>query len=149
MPAELLDKHSYWRGRFVSPAQVKAGDGWKLHKPDWKKLRGACRGRFVDVKMFCADKAGAELTLKFTGTAVGAYVLAGPDAGTVEARVDGGRAKAVDLYHRFSSGLHYPRTVMFATDLADGEHTLTLRVAAASNKASSGHAVRIIQFAAN
>jgi hypothetical protein len=97
--------------------------------------------------MLTAEKAGAELTLQFSGTAVGAYLVAGPDAGILEARVDDGDFKPVNLYHRFSKGLHYPRTVMFGTELPAGEHVLTLRVSAET--ASSGHAARIMKFVAN
>ena len=78
---------------------------------------------------------------------MGAYVVAGPDAGMLEARVDDGDFLPVDLYHRYSKGLHYPRTVMFATDLPAGEHELTLRVAEKSK--SGGHAARIMKFVAN
>ena len=87
------------------------------------------------------------MTLKFTGTAVGAFVVAGPDAGILEARVDDGEFKPVNLYHRFSKGLHYPRTVMFGSGLVAGEHVLTLRVSAETT--STGHAARIMKFVAN
>lgn len=89
------------------------------------------------------------MKLDFEGRAVGAYVLAGPDAGTLEASVDGGEFVAVDVFHRFSKGLHYPRTVMFATDLKPGKHTLTLRMAKTKNAQSTGTAARILQFVAN
>ena len=74
-------------------------------------------------------------------------MVAGPDAGILEARVDDGPPAEVDLYHRFSAGLHYPRTVMFATELAPGRHRLTLRVSDKTH--SQGHAARIIEFVAN
>ena len=94
-----------------------------------------------------ATEPGAEGTLEFEGTAVGAYVVAGPDAGIVEASIDGAAPRTVNLFHNFSSGLHYPRTVMFGTDLAPGKHTLTFRIAADTK--SAGHAARIMQFVAN
>ena len=87
------------------------------------------------------------MTLEFSGRAVGAYLLAGPDAGAVHVSVDGGEERVIDLYHRYSKGLHYPRTVMFASDLEPGEHTLKLRVAPSPK--SGGAAVRILQFVAN
>jgi len=148
-PAEPLDGQSYDRGRFIDPGRAEIGDGWKLHVPPWKEIAGSCRGRFLEVPLLCAEKPGAELTLPFEGKAVGAYVLAGPDAGMVEASIDGGPFESIDLYHRFSRGLHYPRTVMFATDLTPGEHTLRLRISQKQNPSSSGHAVRILQFAGN
>jgi len=149
MPAEPLDEQSYDRGRFIDPAQAEIGEGWKLHVPPWKELAGSCRGRFLEVPLLCAEKPGAELTLSFTGKAVGAYLLAGPDAGTVEASIDGGPFESIDLYHRFSRGLHYPRTVIFAADLQPGKHTLRLRISREQNPSSSDHAVRILQFAGN
>ncbi len=146
---EPIDRRSYFRGRFVDPSEATRGPGWSLHTPEWKSLPGHCRARFAKETLLCATEAGASLTLEFEGTAVGAYVLAGPDAGTVEASIDGGAWKAVDLYHRFSRGLHYPRTVVFDGDLPPGRHTLSLRVAVRSNTASRGHAVRILEFVAN
>jgi lysophospholipase L1-like esterase len=148
-PPEPLDERSYFRGRFVEPKDAVVKGAWTLRKPDWKKLPGQCRARFADIPLLCADRPGAELMLDFTGTAVGAYVLAGPDAGSVEAAVDGGPAKPVDLYHRFSRGLHYPRTVMFEADLKPGKHALTLRVSDRKDERSSGTAVRVVQFVAN
>ena len=149
LPEAPLDPNNYGNGRFIDPKKAVAGPGWKLETPDWKKLPGACRERFREVPLLCATKAGAELTLEFTGKAVGAYLLAGPDAGNVETSVDGSPFVRVDLFHRFSRNLHYPRTVMFAADLKPGKHTLKLRMADQKNKDSSGHAARIIQFVAN
>ena len=97
--------------------------------------------------MLCSAEPDAEIQLTFEGTAIGAYLVAGPDAGVVEASVDGGMFRSLNLFHRFSRGLHYPRTVMFATDLAPGQHSLRLRVSTETN--SAGHAVRIMQFVAN
>ena len=80
---------------------------------------------------------------------MGAYVLAGPDAGVVEVSVDGGKWKSVDLYHHYSRGLNYPRTVMFAADLKASEHTAKLRLSEKSNVKSKGTAARILQFTVN
>jgi pimeloyl-ACP methyl ester carboxylesterase/lysophospholipase L1-like esterase len=147
LPREPLDPLHYGNGRFVDPKQASLKAGWQIGTPDWKALPGGKRMRFTSMPMLTAEKAGAELTLQFSGTAVGAYVVAGPDAGILEARVDDGDFKPVNLYHRFSKGLHYPRTVMFGTGLPPGEHVLTLRVSAETE--SSGHAARIMMFVAN
>jgi lysophospholipase L1-like esterase len=149
MPAAPLDANHYGDGRFVDPRGARAAGAWKWHTPDWKSLPGRCRERFAGLALLCAEEPGEELTLAFEGRAVGAYVLAGPDAGMVEAGIDGGQFKPVDLFHRFSRGLHYPRTIVFDADLEPGKHVVTLRIAAEKNDASSGHAVRILQFTAN
>ena len=142
-----LDPLNYERGRFIDPARAVVRGGWKLGVPDWSKLQGARRSRFTGIPLLCADRPGAVLSLEFRGTAVGAYVVAGPDAGVLEARLDGGPPREVDLYHRFSAGLHYPRTVMFAAELPPGRHTLTLGVSEKTR--SQGHAARIVEFVAN
>jgi lysophospholipase L1-like esterase len=147
VPLTPLDPLNYANGRFVEPGEAKAKQGWTLGVPDWKALKGGKRPRFTSLPMLCAAEPGAELSLAFEGNAVGAYVVAGPDAGTVEASVDGGPFQKTDLYHAYSKDLHYPRTVMFAVGLEEGPHTLTLRVSADTR--SEGHAARIMKFVAN
>jgi lysophospholipase L1-like esterase len=149
IPQEMLDELSYATAVFVDPRNAQAGDGWQWHVPDWTSLAGACRQRFAATPMLCGETAGAELALTFHGTTVGAYVLAGPDAGTLEVIVDDGQSSSVDLYHRYSRGLHYPRTVILATDLASGEHVARIKISADKNLQSTGHAIRILQFAVN
>ena len=149
VPKASLDKNSYSNGHFQALETASTDNGWSIHKPDWKNIPGGKRDRFTNIPLLCATEAGSETTVKFKGKAIGAYVVAGPDAGIVEASIDGGDFKKIDLYHRFSKGLHYPRTVMFAADLPDGDHTLKLRISNSANKASKGHAARIIQFAVN
>jgi len=146
---EPLDTLSYFRGRLIDVKEAKAPKGFQVHVPPWKQIKGSFRGRFADQTLLTTDTPGPALTLAFEGTAVGAYVLAGPDAGIVEASVDGARARKVDLFHRFSRGLHYPRTVMFAADLKPGPHTLTVRMAADHNPQSTGTALRVLHFVAN
>jgi lysophospholipase L1-like esterase len=147
MPEKPLDPFNYERGRFIDPKEAKAGAGWTLGVPDWSKLPGSTRARFTKIPMLVATEPGAELTLAFEGTSVGAYVVAGPDAGVVEASVDGGPVRKVDLYHRFSKGLHYPRTVMLGTELPPGKHVLKVRVSGETH--STGHAVRVMEFGVN
>ncbi|MFG0262536.1 MAG: SGNH/GDSL hydrolase family protein, partial [Novipirellula sp. JB048] len=147
MPAKPLDSHSYANGRFLDPSTAKIEPGWTLKVPDWASLPGRSRERFRNIPMLCADQPAGTVSLSFQGTAVGAYVVAGPDAGILYARVDRGAWQSFDLYHQYSKGLHYPRTVMFAADLDPGAHTLELKLARDTH--SLGHAARIIQFVAN
>jgi hypothetical protein len=142
-----LDAMSYANGRFIDPKDAKIANGFTLAVPDWKSIPGGKRDRFSKLPILSATESGAQLTLEFEGTAIGAYVLAGPDAGIVEASIDGAPAERVDLYHTFSKGLHYPRTMLFGHDLKPGKHMLTLKVSAQTR--STGHAIRIMQFTAN
>lgn len=149
LPSERLDAFSYDSGRLVSPSGAKLGEGWEIKIPAWKKIAGQCRARFLKRQLLCGEQIGAELTLSFSGRAIGAYLLAGPDAGHVQVSIDGSAMKQIELYHHYSRNLHYPRTVMFAADLSDAPHTLKLRISQHKNKTSSGHAVRILDFVAN
>ena len=149
LPENAIDKNSYWRGRLISLDKAEIIRDMTVEVPDWSNLKGRCRSRFVGDKLLCAGKPGAKMALDFEGTAIGAYVLAGPDAGILEISVDGGPYKAFDLFHSFSMGLHYPRTVVFDADLKPGEHTLRLRISANKNEQSTGHAMRVLHFVAN
>ncbi|MDA1165856.1 MAG: SGNH/GDSL hydrolase family protein, partial [Planctomycetota bacterium] len=144
-----LDKGSYSNGHFQGLETASADSGWKIDTPDWSSIPGGKRERFTNIPLLCAKESGSDTTVKFNGQAIGAYIVAGPDAGIVEASIDGGTFKEVDLFHRFSTGLHYPRTVMFAADLVAGDHVLKLRISKSKNRDSKGHAARIIQFAVN
>jgi lysophospholipase L1-like esterase len=147
IPETPLDSLSYWKGHFVDPAQAQLKSGWDLGVPDWKSLPGSKRERFISIPMLSATEPGAELTLSFEGTSVGAYIVAGPDAGIAEASIDGGPFQPVDLYHPFSKGLHYPRTVILGTASKAGRHQLVLRIS--KDTRSTGHAMRIMQFGVN
>ena len=147
LPADPVDALDYERGRFVDLQTAKIAHGWTLGVPDWPDLAGSKRDRFTKIPMLSATDPGAELSLDFEGTAVGAYVVAGPDAGMIESSVDGSPFSAVNLFHNYSKSLHYPRTVMFATDLKPGKHSVVLRVA--NDTTSAGHSARIMHFVAN
>jgi len=149
MPAKPLDELSYGGGRFLDVKEARISEDWQIRVPDWASLPGSKRDRFTKLQILETVKAGASLTLDFSGTAIGAYILAGPEAGIAEASVDGGPATKVDLWHNFSAGLHYPRTVMFADTLAQGKHTLSLKISAEKNPKSKGTAMRMLHFVVN
>lgn len=143
-----LDPNSYYRGRLLDLKEVQLGAKASIQVPAWDAIKGGKRSRFTSEKLLCLEGTGAQCELEFKGTAVGAYVLAGPDAATVEVSIDGGQFQPIQLYHNFSAGLHYPRTVMFATDLSDETHRLKLRVAASAEHPER-QVARILNFAAN
>ena len=147
--ASVLDPGSYSQGRLIAVNKADFDKLWVLGVPAWGAIPGGKRGRFTQLDMLCTDVSNAELKLDFNGQAIGLYVLAGPDAGCVEYSIDGGKFKKADLFHRFSKGLHYPRTVMLATGLKRGAHRLTMRVATTRHEQSKGNAVRILEFVTN
>ena len=148
MPAPM-DPNNYENGHFVAPAQAEIVRGWFLGIPAWSQLKGGHRARFDQENLLCATEPGAELRLKFAGRAIGIFLLAGPDAGMLEASVDGAPFRRFDLFHAYSAGLHYPRSVIFDADLAPGAHVLTLKLPGQKNAASKGTAARILEFCVN
>ena len=149
IPARPLDAGSFFNGHFLSPGLAKRGDDWAWHVPDWKKIPGSFRQTFAGLKLLCGGRASGRVSFEFEGRAVGAYVLAGPDAGVLEVSIDGGEFEPTNLYHHFSRGLHYPRTVMFVTDLTAGKHTVRLRLAKPTEDGAKGTAARVLQFVVN
>lgn len=101
---------------------------------------------FLDEVVLHTQSDSASLSCQFERVAVGAYLLAGPDAGMVQYRIDEGDWQAVDLLHRYSKGLYYPRTVMFGVGLVRGQHLFELKTQPAKS-AERGSAVRILAFA--
>ena len=148
VPDKVIDEKSYYRGDFLSPEKF-SNKSWVWKIPDWKKIPGNFRNTFSGMKLLCCNSTNKELTVNFKGPALGVYVLAGPDAGIIEVSMDGGAWKSYDLYHRYSRGLHYPRTVMLATDLKSSDHTARIRMSEKSNKVSKGSFARILNFTVN
>jgi lysophospholipase L1-like esterase len=144
---EPLDKLSYFNGRFVDINAADLKGGCMIKVPDWKKLKGGKRSRYTSCPTLCLEAPGAEFSLEFKGTAVGAFITAGPDAGVCEVVIDGGKPLEIDLYRGFSKGLHYPYTVMFANELKPGSHKLTLRMV--DGASLERKALRIMHFCVN
>jgi len=141
---EALDPMNYEHGRFLDASAVK---GWAHQVPAWNEVKGGKRKRFNELRCWIGEGAANDgdakiATVRFEGTGVGAFVLAGPDAGVVQHRVDGGKWQETNLKHHYSKGLNYPRTVLFETDLASGKHQLEVRVKEA------GTFARVLHFVA-
>lgn len=148
--AALLDPGSYDQGHFISPEKAVFSDGWKLGKVGRELLPlGAIRPQYSSYQLLRGIRPGASLKLEFSGRTVGAFLLAGPDAGILEARIDGGLPTTHDLFHRFSGGLNYPRSVIFRTDLKPGKHTLELQLAREKSPRSKGTSASILFFEVN
>lgn len=145
LPAKL-NEYCYADGTMIPADQIVITNNksWTVGEPDWDALTGTKRDRYLGIANLYADQPGAEVTVAFTGRVVGFFLTAGPDAGMIEYSIDGGEFKKQDLYHHYSSGLHYPRSVVLADELSAGEHTITIRISAEKNEKSGGHAARLI-----
>ena len=149
LPEKPLDQKSYFRGKLVDLKKATLGDGWVI-VPNWKPDGeiGTRKG-FVNVPALVSAKPGSTLTLVFEGTAVGIFVAAGPDAGTVQYSIDGGPFTTRNLYTTWSGWLHLPWAQVLNADLAPGQHELVLKVTDKSDSRSKGTAVRIMHFLVN
>lgn len=142
---EQIDCYSYTNGCFRGFDGIQTAD-FVCEVPNWKEIPGGFRNRFAGKKLLCATKPGSSCSFEFSGTAVGLYVLAGPDAGAVDFSIDGADFQSAQLFHDYSGGLHYPRTVVLADELAAGKHKVTLRVSPNKDARSKGTAVRILEI---
>jgi lysophospholipase L1-like esterase len=146
----MIDADSYADGRFVSVKDATRNGEWRLGKVSRELLpAGSIRRTYESYDLLRGDRPGDALKLKFSGRSIGAFILAGPDAGMVTTRVDGGTAATHDLFHHHSGKLNYPRSVMFATGLAPGEHELDLTISTGHNATSSGTSASILYFEVN
>ena len=149
LPETPLNAFSYFNGKLVDPREAKVKKGWTYESPWTPKEKGTVREKNRNTAILEALTPGAELSLKFEGTAVGIYCLAGPNAGIIEYKVDGGKFKTLDLYTKWSSGLYIPWVYMFETELKNTKHKLTLRMSANKNASSKGNACQIYYFTVN
>ncbi|MBT3377434.1 MAG: hypothetical protein HN742_34475 [Lentisphaerae bacterium] len=149
LPPAPLDEAAYSQGTHLDKTALELSDGWSVGVPDWGAIPGGKRGRFTKAPLLTCTSPEAPISIPFTGTAIGLYVVAGPDAGIIEFSVDGGDKQRVDLYHRHSANLHYPRTCMLAQELPAGQHTVELRMSRDKNAKSTGHAARIVAVCVN
>jgi len=146
-----LDPFSYVNGRFLNFDQVDIDENWKKGVPIWKNENsGKVRSRFLGIPFIYANQAGAKLKIKFEGTAIGAYMLTGPDSAIIRCTIDGKQSKKIDTLHRHS-GFNYPMTVMFFNELSDRPHVLELEILENQKERirEGGESLRVIQFTGN
>lgn len=147
---EPLDPFSYADAAMVDPQVLSWLGGWKFG-PVSKELLplGNIRGDYTVFNALRSDGAGDYLYHTFSGTMLGAFVLAGPDAGMLEVSIDGGEWNKVDLYHQHSKGLNYPRSVILADGLTKSFHNAAIRVAEERNPESQGNTATILYLEVN
>ena len=147
---EPLDPLSYSGAAMVDPQVFSWLGGWKYEMVSPELLpMGSIRADYTAFKALRSDGAGDYLYHTFSGTMLGAFVLAGPDAGILEVSIDGGDWTKVDLYHEHSKGLNYPRSVILADGLTKSYHSAAIRVAEEKNPQSKGNTATILYFEVN
>lgn len=145
-----LEPRNFENGRFIDPQTGSWLGGWKFAKPDSTLLpQGGIRKGYTVYNALRSDEPGTMIYLPFAGEMLGAFVLAGPDAGILEVSIDDGEWQKIDLYHKHSKGLNYPRSVMLADGLKNQRHQAAIRISEDKNPESKGHGATILFFEEN
>ncbi len=112
--------------QMIGLKDVTLSKGWEILKiKDQPQLAGF--GKYLS-EFGKAGRSGETLTIRFKGTAVGAYDVMGPDAGKVIVKIDG---SVRDTISRFDSYCTYRRMNYFLIDhLENKEHTVVFSVLA-------------------
>ncbi|MCP4642581.1 MAG: SGNH/GDSL hydrolase family protein [bacterium] len=143
---EPLDPENLENGHFIPHESAEIVDGWE-RLDAWDAPKKCNYGGTVNV--LASTTPGASAMIVFEGTRLAISAIAGMDAGIIETSIDGGEFVALDLFDRYCPSFHRPVCHTLANDLAPGEHTIVLRIGEGKNEKSEGHAVRILEFAAN
>ena len=143
------DKNSYEFAHFQSIDSAKVKSGWKKVENWQGSGKGSVRKHDKGLDYLEATEPGSELTVEFTGTAIGLPMVAGPDVGIIEWKVDDGAWESLDQFTKWSKSLHIPWIYMLEKELSPGKHQLTLRTTNRKNEQSIGHACRFSAFAVN
>jgi len=144
-----LDNACYDNGILIPASQIKTVKGWKFVENWIPELKARTRDNYINVPMLTGKYPGKALKFRFRGTAVGIAVAAGPDAGIVKYRIDGGEWREQDLFTKHSTSYHLPWYFTLADGLISGQHTLELGISDKKNPNSIGNSCVIRYFYIN
>jgi sialidase-1 len=148
MPEKKLDEFSYTKAEYLILKKAKLIRGWKYIE-QWKPSDVGGREGFENVPVLETTEPEAVMKIKFKGTAIGVFVVAGPDAGILETSIDGKSFIETDLFTKWSNYLHLPWAYILQDELSAGKHTITIRMSNRKNLSSKGNACRIVHFLVN
>jgi sialidase-1 len=141
-----LDRACYERGHYESLQAAQPVQGFRLVERWQPQIPAGTRDGFVNVPALTASKPGDTLRFRFTGSAVGLAVAAGPDAGILRCRIDDGKEVMVDTYTAWSGGLYLPWVYVLSDDLKPGTHEVVVTIDHQKNPAAKGTAVHIMHL---
>ena len=144
-----LDNANFENGSYYNIKNAVHDGAW-VYTDNWTPSDGlGTRDGFVNIPVLSSVTPGAQLSLPFTGTAVGIAIVSGADAGIISYAIDNGPVKTVDLYTQWSSMLHLPWYILLGSDLKSGKHFLKMKISEQKNSASKGNVCRIVNFLVN
>jgi lysophospholipase L1-like esterase len=141
-----VDEYAYSRGVLIEPNPPKPIKGWEMIK-NWEPIDGAStRQNYTSVPMLVGTWPGQVIKFPFEGNAVGIAVAAGPDAGIIEYSIDNSSWQKLDLFTKWSSGLHLPWFYTLGAGLKNRRHMLQIRLTDEKNPESNGNVCRLRYF---
>lgn len=116
----------------VRPSEITftANSGWTVKNEAFSTITSD-RGYS---SVLTATQADSEFSFKFIGTDVGLFYQKSPDGGKISVSIDGGTAQVIDSYQ--SNQNH--STVICGWNLAEAEHTVTVKLLSEKNSESTG-----------
>lgn len=145
---EPIDKLNYDKGELIAISAAKFNGDWRINQ-NWAPKDGkGTRDNYTNVPMLIGDGDG-KVSFNFVGNTVGIAVAAGPDAGTIEYRIDKGNWQKLDLLTSWSRSLHLPWYFTLGTGLEHKKHTLQIKIAEKENQKRAGNTCRIRYFYVN
>jgi lysophospholipase L1-like esterase len=135
-----------------APLSPKAMENARLVPYDWAQMDDGWLGWQLSTvgnlpHVAVSDKAGATITLKFTGSQMGIYDIIGPDTGNLEYSLDGSEWKLKVNFDQYCLKFARAASTVIARDLDPKvEHELKLRIAAEPPKDSKGRFTRLGWF---
>lgn len=149
---EKLDPASYSEGKLFAPRIAKKLNGFAVETDyDASVEGGKIREGWNERAQLIGHHPGDSFELPFKGSAVAIQVIAGPNAGIIEHRIDGSDWVEQDLFvEKNSYKLHLNRIYLLRDGLdPDSEHTLSVRISEKRHELSKGHNCRIVYFGLN
>ena len=156
LPA-ALDALCYSRGAVNPLSNIEMNSQWfkgfHYSQPYWQGIPGRVPDELASAPLVWSTTPGDEICLFFRGTAIGFFVVAGPDAGVMKVDIDGyprgGTVREIDLFPGESAKTHAVVFHLAADELDDTQHRVIVSVSERKNPKSTGHAVRISRIAIN
>jgi lysophospholipase L1-like esterase len=150
VPEKPLDPQSYFRGRFGKLEEVKLVRGFEKMSP-WKPAVAAKTHGLLskDSSALVALEPESEMELSFEGTGAGLLIGAGPDTGILEVSCDGGPAKKIETFTRWSKGLYLAWAVMLEDELPAGKHVIRVKVSKEHHAESQGTGLYVFRILLN
>ena len=124
MPAPFREDNFEY-AQFTSLRDVGLSEGWKKLDPASHPLAKRFQTKLPE--LWCADKPGESITVRFKGTSILVYDLVGPDCGQVIFTLDGEKRKTIPRFDAWTEDYRVYYTIA-ATGLDNSEHVARFEI---------------------